>query len=311
MPTAVPAGTLPGAPDRLHATCPSCGADRATFERRLRDHMGPESFAVARCAACDTRYVQDPPSAAAIGAYYETSAGAAMHREPGRLFAALRDRRIASDLRPLLERLRVGDGVADLGTGDGSVARHLHSRGLRAVGFDVFGADAWPHAEIPYRTLDLAAGTPSPDELRAAGALRGAVMRHVLEHVHRPAEVLEALREAGVEHVLVIVPNAGSRLARRFGEGWYYWDPPRHLTFFDPETLATCAAAAGLRVGFSRTYGLDEVATSAHRALLLRGTPRARRAAGVLRPTGLVAGGLSVLSAPVLDSVVHAVLDPA
>jgi hypothetical protein len=311
MPTAVPVGTLPGAPDRVHATCPSCGADRAAVERTVRDHMGTESFAVARCAACATRYVQDPPSPAAIGGYYETPAGAAMHQEPGRLFAALRDRRIAADVRPLLERLRPGDGVADLGTGDGSVARHLQRRKLRAVGFDVFPPEAWPHATIPYRTLDLAAGPPAPAALTSAGPLRGAVMRHVLEHVHRPVEVLGALREAGVEHVLVIVPNAGSRLARRLGDAWYYWDPPRHLTFFEPATLATCAAAAGFRVGFSRTYGLDEVATSAHRASLLRGTPRARRAAHVLRPTGLVAGGLSVLSAPVLDSVVHAVLDPA
>ena len=311
MPTAVPARALPGVSDRLHATCPGCGADHGTVERTLRDHLGPESFAVARCEVCGTRYVQDPPTPARIGAYYETAAGAAMHQEPGRLFAALRDRRIASDVRPLLERLRVGDGVADLGTGDGSVARHLHRRGMRAVGFDVFGPESWPHAGIPYRTLDLAAGAPSPAGLRSAGPLRGAVMRHVLEHVHRPAEVLGALREAGVEHVLVIVPNAGSRLARRFGNRWYYWDPPRHLTFFEPGTLATCAAAAGFRVGFSRTYGLDELATSAHRALLLRGGARARRAAAVLRPTGLVAGGLSVLSAPVLDSVVHAVLDPA
>lgn len=311
MPTAVPARALPGETARLHATCPGCGADHGSVEREVRDHMGPESFAVAHCGDCGTRYVQDPPTPAAIGAYYETSAGAAMHQEPGRLFAALRDRRIASDVRPLLERLRPGDGVADLGTGDGSVARHLQRRGLQAVGFDVFGPEGWPHAEIPYRTLDLAAGAPAPEELGSAGPLRGAVMRHVLEHVHRPAEVLRALREAGVEHVLVIVPNVGSRLARRLGDAWYYWDPPRHLTFFEPATLATCAAAAGFRVGFSRTYGLDELATSAHRTLLLRGTPRARRAAQVLRPTGLVAGGLSVLSAPVLDSVVHAVLDPA
>ena len=311
MPTAVPARPLPGATDRLHATCPGCGADHGIVERAIRDHMGPESFSVARCARCGSRYVQDPPSPARIGAYYDTAAGAAMHQEPGRLFAALRDRRIASDVRPLLERLRPGDGVADLGTGDGSVARHLRRRGVRAVGFDVFGPEAWPHEDIPYRTLDLAAGAPSPAELTSAGPLRGAVLRHVLEHVHRPAEVLGALRDAGVEHVLVIVPNAGSRLARRLGGSWYYWDPPRHLTFFERGTLATCAAAAGFRVGFSRTYGLDELATSAHRALLLRGTPRGRRAARVLRPTGLVAGGLSVLSAPVLDSVVHAVLDPA
>jgi hypothetical protein len=295
---------------RMHAVCPVCDADRPVGAIELRDHLSPERFAVVQCEVCGTRYLVDPPPPAEIGRYYETSAGAAMHRPPGRVFRALRDRRLAADLKPLVERLDAADAVADVGTGDGSLAEHLHRRGRSALALDVYPAEQWPYAAIPYRQVDLADGVPDPAAFALPGGGRpaGAVLRHVLEHVHRPVDLLRTLREAGVRHVLVVVPNVESRLARRLGTDWYYWDPPRHLTFFSAETLRRAARAAGFEAGFLRTYGLDEIATSLHRRVLIRKGPEAALASA-LRPTGPIAGAASILQAPVGDTVLHAVLD--
>ncbi len=259
--------------------------------------------------ACGAAYLLDPPTPESIGDYYDNVSGAAMQTSPGALFRAMRDRRIAADLAPLLERLEPDVAVADVGTGDGSVADWLHRHGRAAVGLDVYGPDGWTHPTIPYRQVSFDRAGLTPDVLAAAGPVGGAVMRHVLEHVHRPAETLGQLRAAGLTHVLIVVPNVRSRMVRRLGSHWYYWDPPRHLTFFSADSLTRCAVRAGFRVAYLRTYGLDELVTSAHRALLGSGRPGVARVARALRPTGLIAGGASVLQARVSDTVVHAVLE--
>lgn len=306
-----PASTL-GAPGvgRMHAVCPVCGADDPRDALTLRDHMSPESFSAVACGACGTRYLGDPPPPDRIGEYYDTDAGAAMHQEPGRLFRALRDRRLDSDLAPMLARLGPREPVADVGTGDGSVADLLRRRGRPVLALDVYPESRWRRRPIPYRAIDLAAELPSGDEWSLPDGTRpaGAVLRHVLEHVHRPVDLLATMREAGIRHVLVVVPNVEARLARRLGADWYYWDPPRHLTFFSAETLRMAAGNAGFDVGYLRTYGLDELATSAHRRALIR-RGHGSRLALALRPTGPIAGAASILQAPIGDTVLHAVLD--
>src|SRR5689334_13241861 len=139
--------------ERTAVSCPVCGADEPTDELVVRDHIGLEPFTAARCGRCGARYIADPPPESEIGSYYETTAGAAMHQEPGKLFATMRDRRIGADLAPLLERLPAGSVVADVGTGDGSLARVLTRSGYAALGLDVYPEADWGDASIPYRQI--------------------------------------------------------------------------------------------------------------------------------------------------------------
>ena len=296
--------------DRIRASCPVCNGDRQRNGRAVADHVTGRAdvFLAVECSDCGVVYIADPPSPSTIGSYYETFAGAAMHTAPNRLFRALRDRRFLSDVRPLLDRLPADSAVADIGTGDGSLADFLHRRGTPSIGVDLYPAAQWRHPLIPYRQVNLAVKAPSAEDLAGVGRpVRGAVMRHVLEHVHRPVDLLTGLRDAGISHIAVVVPNIESGFVTRFGSDWYYWDPPRHLTFFSSDTLGRTGEQAGFRVAWQRTYGLDEVVTSLHRRSLLRRGPN--RAATALRPTGMIAGAASVLAAPFGRSVLHAVLE--
>jgi hypothetical protein len=51
------------------------------------------------------------------------------------------------------------------------------------------------------------------------------------------------MRQAGIEKVLVVVPNGESRLGRRLGDAWFHWEPPRHLAFHTPDSLAALSSA--------------------------------------------------------------------
>ena len=297
---------------RLAVDCPSCNSPGQP-SRVVVDHESRESFAIHRCPRCDLQYVADPPAPERIGDYYASARGSAMRSSPGRLFTAMRAVRIRRDLAPLLARVPDRARVVDLGTGDGSVARMLAAQGHMVKAVDVYPADQWSTPEIPYESYDPSERI-APSLVSVDGASPdGVVMRHVLEHVYEPVALLHDLRKAGTSHVMAIVPNVGSRLAGRLGDDWYYWDPPRHLTFFTRDTLRAVADRAGYEVVSLRTYGLDELVSSAHRHLSLSPPERLRprttaRLLRATRPTGLLAGLSSAASSPFMDSVIQVVL---
>jgi hypothetical protein len=103
-------------------------------------------------------------------------------------------------------------------------------------------------------------------DLLCDGAMPGAiVLRHVLEHLSEPSQVLSLCCAARVPHVPIIVPNGGATLARWLGEYWSHWDPPRHLLFFTAASLGRLVRRCGDRVVAQRTDGMDEIVTSAVR----------------------------------------------
>lgn len=288
---------------RLTVGCPLCGhAGRP--ERTVRDHLSPEEFDVHVCPECDLAFLADPPRPDMLGSFYENEAGESMHAGSGRLFDAMRRVGIGRDLRPLLGRLAVGAKVLDYGAGDGGVARHCAERGFQVEAVDVYPAGEWPHRGIAYRQQAIGATEAAGATLLSDGSAPDAVvLRHVLEHVYQPRALLEQFRRQGTRYVFAIVPNRGSRMARRLGDNWFYWDPPRHLTFFNPTSVGALAGRSGWKVALLQTTGLDEVVTGAHRALLLSDALGSRpdvrrRLVDATRPKGLLAGLSSAASAP-------------
>ncbi len=76
------------------------------------------------------------------------------------------------------------------------------------------------------------------------------VFTHVLEHTLDPVLALKnaaaLLDDGGI--MSVEVPNNASEGSRRMGRAWRWLDVPRHLNFFTPASLQSCAESAGLKV---------------------------------------------------------------
>ena len=198
---------------RIDATCTVCGDSGGQDEAILRDHLTGEAFHRRRCAACGAPFIGGPPTPEDTGRYYETTSGDEMHSRPGRLFATLRDVRLRRDFAPLLKRLPARARVADLSAGDGSLAGILRAEGYTAGAVELYPAFQWMHPDIPYRQTNMVGGKLTGEDLMVDGAPgRAIVMRHVLEHLHRPLESLAAARRIGVTHALIIVSNAASVL---------------------------------------------------------------------------------------------------
>lgn len=280
--------------------CPVCDAPDFTFVLKVPDHQSDEDFDVVRCQKCEALYLNPVPPPAEIGRYYDTFTGNIMHHEGNPIFDGLRGFAIATELSPLLKRLAPSEPIADIGTGSGQVAQFLKKRGRAVIARDVFPADQWANEGIPYAQIDL--NGPLAEPLPA----KGAILRHVLEHVHEPARLLSWLHRSEVRYVFVLVPNTATLLRESFGPMWAYWDPPRHLTFFTPDSLTRVAERAGYRQVASRDHGLDEIVTSIFRAKMLHWvrTPPEKRPpepwwVPVFNPKGALSAISSALVSPI------------
>ena len=299
----------------MRLPCPLC-LQTGRPELSVRDPHSREAFSIAECDECHVLYVEDPPPESDIGRYYENETGATMHTRPGKLFSTLRQISISRELRPLLERLGPGSRIVDFGSGDGAVSRQCTVEGLRVQAVDVYPPDSWAYPAIPYRQHRMSSTHLDKSVLMCDGEIADAViLRHVLEHVYGPRELLEFFRASGVRYVFVIVPNAASRFARPLGETWAYWDPPRHLTHFTPDALRKLGKESGYDVALLRTQGLDEFVTAAHRRLLLNnGAERGRGSdllIRVLQPKGMLAGLSSAASSVVTNTVCQVLFEAA
>ena len=85
-------------------------------------------------------------------------------------------------------------------------------------------------------------------------AIATEVIEHVLHPVTFSAKLYELLAPGG--HLFLSTGNTRSGTAKRQGLGWYYLDPPAHLSYFDDRNIVQLLRATGfeniqvIRVGF-------------------------------------------------------------
>jgi SAM-dependent methyltransferase len=124
----------------------------------------------------------------------------------------------------------------------------MHGRGWQVTGLDASEA-AVRRVRDDLGLPALAGSLPHPALAEASFDL--ITMRHSLEHVHRPLEVLRAAHRllAAGGKLLVAVPNLDSAAFRWCGAAWLGLDLPRHLTHFTPHTLTLMLERAGFAPG--------------------------------------------------------------
>jgi 2-polyprenyl-3-methyl-5-hydroxy-6-metoxy-1,4-benzoquinol methylase len=145
----------------------------------------------------------------------------------------------------LLQRVTAGDGVLDLGSGDGAFAAELVRAGCAVTMADV-ADEALRRARLRAPDADavkLAEGEPLPFEQDAFDVVwAGEVLEHVADVVGLLAEVRRVLRWGG--RLLVTTPWHGRLVIATDG----HFDPRGdHLRFFSARTLRAALTDAGFR----------------------------------------------------------------
>jgi len=133
--------------------------------------------------------------------------------------------------------------LLDVGAGSGWLVEQMNALGWEAEGLD-FDEKAIARARM--RGLVMHAGG-LPDAGFGRESFDALTMSHSIEHVNDPmrwiAEAYRVLRPGGA--LVVATPNARSLLHRKYGEGWFALDPPRHLHLFNRPLLHRLLEQAG------------------------------------------------------------------
>ena len=221
----------------MSTRCVVCGGDRLGDHLRVAGEQGPEGLIpttdrfgtalsdIVRCADCGHMQLREIPTEAELEqAYGEAASDDYVEEEAGQ-------RATAQVLLETLERHVEKGPLVDLGCWVGFLLDEARARGwdpVTGVEPSTFASGyARERLGLDVRTEDLmTAGLP-------AGAHQAVVLGDVIEHLPAPGDSLDRVREllAPGGGVMLMLPDAGSRLARVMGKRW--WSViPTHVHYF-------------------------------------------------------------------------------
>jgi 2-polyprenyl-3-methyl-5-hydroxy-6-metoxy-1,4-benzoquinol methylase len=264
--------------------CPVCGdAARQMLHENLVDNVffvAPGHWTLYRCAQCKNAYLDPRPDQASIGkaygTYYTHAAGeartgsgkpGALHRLKLGLSNGYLNQRYGTQRKPAspsgswlarllprqrqrldvefryLPKPRAGQTLLDIGCGNGDFLLSA-----REAGWDVAGIDPDPKAGAVATQRGLNVSVGSVESLTGrSGCYDAITLSHVLEHVHEPRLVVQAihrlLKPGGV--IYVDTPNIESKGAQFWGKNWRGLETPRHLVLFSLQGLVGLLKAGG------------------------------------------------------------------
>jgi SAM-dependent methyltransferase len=303
--------------------CPLCDARQELPILEVPWEPAEPPFRLVRCGRCGLGYQNPRPDEASIGRFYtddyEDYHRAELKAQPSSGWRRYLERLVMADQfgvppapRGFGERWLAWLAAPWLGPGrDSLTALPYRGRGrlleygcgtgwfghrMRQAGWDVTGMDFSPYAaEQAQRLFGLPVIVGSlPHPGIAPASYDVITMGQVLEHVHRPHDVIaaaaRALRPGG--YLAVAVPNLDSWGFRQFRESWWCLQLPLHLLHFTPPTLRRLLQVHGLQVRsvrllhrpgwMRRSLAAAERRDQARRPHWLRALGRSRLAANLL-----------------------------
>jgi SAM-dependent methyltransferase len=255
------------APEALEdVACPLCESRDSRLCFRSCDTLygTPGTYALVRCNGCGLKYVNPRPTTEALGKHYPPDyfASRAPEKLPPVQRWFLRNQLVFAALNRLkkIERVtgRLGPGkrLLDVGCGLNELVRQTML--LRKA--DGLGMDFNP-AVVEY--VSQAGQAPIVEGTLAAapfgdGEFDVVSMMEYLEHEPNPREVLaqarRVLKPGG--HVCVEIPYIDGPVGKVFGPRWGMLDVPRHLVFYNKETLTRTFERTGFEMVHSHTFGV-------------------------------------------------------
>ena len=230
-----------------------CGGDRLVEHLAVRGEQGPEGLIpttdrfgtalsdIVACLDCTHMQLREIPGRAELErAYSQAASGDYVEEEAGQ-------RATARELLAQLERHVEKGALVDLGCWVGFLLDEARDRGwspVTGVEPSVFASSyARDRLKLDVRTEGLMTA-----ELPAA-AHRAVVLGDVIEHLPDPGATLARAREllAPDGGVMLMLPDAGSRVARVMGKRW--WSViPTHVHYFTRASLTRLLTDRGFEL---------------------------------------------------------------
>ncbi len=268
--------------------CVACGATDLVQHLRVAGEMGDEGLIpttdrfgtaladIVRCKACGHMQLEPMPADEVLESAYADAASEDYVAETAG------QRETARRILERVESHRPPGALLDLGCWVGFLLAEARERGWETTGVEpsAFASEfARVELGLDVRTEDLFTADLPPASFDAV------VLGDVIEHLPRPGDALDRiatlLRPDGV--LVMMLPDAGSRLARTMGKRW--WSVlPTHVQYFTRGSMRTLLERRGWSVldidtqpkAFSVRYYLERI--GGYSAPLSRGLVRGAEA---------------------------------
>ena len=233
-------------------------------------------FPYWRCSRCGTVRLHPLPDDETIGRAYAT-----YHEPLPEQLSKLQqygEKLAQREATLLTEDADPSRPLVDVGCGAGAFLRRLQRTDftgeLRGVEFvPEVAARATQQLGLPVEQGTAEGFAAEP------GSLGTIVMRHVIEHLKDPGEVLArfhtSLEPGGT--LYLGTPDSRALSAKAFGKYWHGWDPPRHLHIFTNASLKQLVSQHGFEPVRERWFFSPQMWIASLRHSLTRGHERPRR----------------------------------
>lgn len=221
--------------------CPVCGSNQFKHFITCTDFfVSGEQFEIRECSRCGFKFTANAEDEENIGRYYQSEEYIShSNTSKGLVNAVYHQVRnyMLGNKRRLVEKttgLKSGH-MLDVGTGTGFFLNEMKTHNWKVSGIEK-SDDAREFAE-----KEFGLGMEEPEQLFQfeKESFDAITLWHVLEHIHRLNENMEAFIRLLKPHgkLIIAVPNPTSYDARHYNQFWAAWDVPRHLWHFGPEQM--------------------------------------------------------------------------
>jgi 2-polyprenyl-3-methyl-5-hydroxy-6-metoxy-1,4-benzoquinol methylase len=218
----------------LLGSCPGCRAEMARITYSFGDSL------IYCCNSCDLEFLRPLPLTQINQRQMDSVEDAEMFSP---LLRMLHERLIVCpEIRKVSKILGRNDfTMLDIGGGTGWISKIWAESGARVTGLEPSHARGAIARDRGIRVLSCYV-----EEVDVSEMFDLIVIRHVLEHLEHPAEILQKLHSRlnfdGL--LLIIVPNIDCIGRRLFDTDWT-WVLPWHCNFFNPKSLRNLLQLAG------------------------------------------------------------------